>query len=65
MELLSVITCPECGFAVEETMPVDYCQFLYQCTHCQTMLRPEPGDCWVFCSYGSVSCPSKQEEDSR
>ena len=63
MQLQSVITCPECGFAREETMPVDYCQFLYQCANCKTMLRPQPGDCCVFCSYGGVKCPSKQDED--
>jgi rubredoxin len=61
MELRSVITCPKCGFAKEETMPVDSCQFLYQCTNCKTVLRPEAGDCCVFCSYGSVRCPSKQD----
>lgn len=63
MQLLSVITCPECGFVKEETMPVESCQFLYQCDNCKTVLRPLPGDCCVFCSYGSVVCPSKQEEN--
>lgn len=58
----SVITCPQCGFAKEETMPTDSCQFFYECTHCKTRLRPKAGDCCVFCSYGSVKCPSKQEE---
>jgi hypothetical protein len=28
----------------------------------RTMLRPEPGDCCVFCSYGSVPCPPVQRE---
>jgi hypothetical protein len=23
-------------------------------------LKPEPGDCCVFCSYGSVPCPPIQ-----
>jgi rubredoxin len=65
MELLSVITCPECGFAKEETMPVDSCQFLYRCTNCGKVLRPKSGDCCVFCSYGSVRCPSQQEDAHR
>ena len=60
VQLQSVITCPECSFAQEETMPTDSCQFLYQCTSCQTMLRPKQGDCCVFCSYGSVQCPPEQ-----
>ena len=62
MELQSTITCPECGFAKEETMPIETCQFLYRCTNCQKVLRPKPGDCCVFCSYSTVKCPSKQAE---
>jgi hypothetical protein len=63
MELKSVITCPECGFAREETMPLDACAFFYTCTHCGTRLRPKPGDCCVFCSYGSVPCPPIQGDE--
>jgi hypothetical protein len=60
VQLQSTITCPVCGYQEQETMPSDSCQFLYQCTRCETILRPLPGDCCVFCSYGSVRCPSKQ-----
>ncbi|MEP6987607.1 MAG: GDCCVxC domain-containing (seleno)protein [Chloroflexota bacterium] len=63
IHLQSVITCPKCGFAKEETMPTDSCQFLYRCTNCQQVLRPKQGDCCVFCSYGSVKCPSKQVDE--
>jgi hypothetical protein len=35
IQLQSVITCPECGFAKEETMPTDYCQFFYTCSQLQ------------------------------
>ena len=55
----SVIKCPFCGFEKEETMPVDACQFFYECTICKKNIRPKKGDCCVFCSYGSVKCPSK------
>jgi hypothetical protein len=58
--LRSVITCPHCGAQTEETMPVDACQFFYECTSCHAMLRPNPGDCCVFCSFGSVPCPPVQ-----
>jgi len=61
MELESVIKCPKCGFEREETMPEDSCLFFYECTNCKTLLKPKPGDCCVFCSYGTVKCPSKQE----
>lgn len=41
-------------------MPTDFCQFYDECPSCRTLLRPKPGDCCVFCSYGSVPCPSIQ-----
>lgn len=59
--LQSLLTCPNCGFQKEETMPTDACQFFYECETCHVMLRPKAGDCCVFCSFGSVKCPSKQE----
>jgi len=55
----SVLTCPRCGFAKLETMPSDACQFYYECESCKILLRPKPGDCCVFCSYGSVKCPPR------
>jgi hypothetical protein len=59
----SELGCPVCGFAKRETMPTDACQFFYECASCKTLLRPQPGDCCVFCSYGSVKCPSMQSEN--
>jgi hypothetical protein len=29
----SVLVLPVCGFAKRETMPVDACQFFYQCSN--------------------------------
>jgi hypothetical protein len=58
----STITCPHCGAAKSETMPTDTCRFFYTCTGCGATLRPKPGDCCVFCSYGSVPCPPVQTE---
>lgn len=58
--LESVLTCPECHYRRRETMPTDACMFFYKCTACGALLRPKPGDCCVFCSYGSVKCPSVQ-----
>jgi len=60
--LESLITCPQCGFEKEETMPTDACLFFYECANCKALLRPEPGDCCVFCSYGTEKCPPKQQE---
>ena len=55
--LRSELTCPHCGLAREEIMPTDACLFYYECTGCHTLLRPKPGDCCVFCSYGERPCP--------
>ena len=60
--LESVLTCPNCGFTKQEDMPTDACQFFYECGSCKTLLRPNPGDCCVFCSFGTVKCPPFQEE---
>jgi hypothetical protein len=62
MILQSVITCPNCGRSSQETMPTDACRFFYECAGCGSLLKPKPGDCCVFCSYGSVPCPPVQAE---
>ncbi|HCO82190.1 MAG TPA: hypothetical protein DIT95_01475 [Arenibacter sp.] len=59
--LISTITCPKCGHQEEVQMPTTACQFFYECENCKQTLKPNPGDCCVFCSYGTVSCPSIQE----
>lgn len=56
----STITCPDCGHEKEEKMPADACQHFYECENCHALLKPEQGDCCVFCSYGSVKCPPEQ-----
>ncbi len=60
--LQSILTCPICGHQKEEIMPTDACQFFYECEKCHTILKPKKGDCCVFCSYGTVSCPPIQKE---
>ena len=60
VELESTITCPNCGHQKKEIMPTDACQFFYECEQCKTVLKPKQGNCCVYCSYGSVKCPSIQ-----
>jgi hypothetical protein len=60
--LQSALTCPSCGTVKVETMPTDACQYFYECTGCQTLLKPKAGHCCVFCSYGSVPCPPIQAD---
>ncbi|MTI89332.1 MAG: hypothetical protein FH748_15355 [Balneolaceae bacterium] len=62
--LESIITCPNCGHESTETMPTDSCQFFWQCPNCDEMLKPNQGDCCVFCSYGDTPCPPIQQEQN-
>lgn len=64
VERRSTLTCPQCGHAAVETMPLDACQFFYDCAGCGAVLKPEPGDCCVYCSYGSVPCPPVQRGET-
>ncbi len=65
IELTSMLTCPVCGHVAAEVMPTDACIDFYDCKGCGAILKPESGDCCVFCSYGSVPCPPVQAGDSR
>jgi len=60
IRLESTLTCPSCDFSAVEIMPTNACQFFYDCKGCGELLRPKPGHCCVFCSYGSVVCPPMQ-----
>ncbi len=41
-------------------MPTDACQWFYECEQCHSVLKPLPGECCVFCSYGTQPCPPIQ-----
>lgn len=56
----SNLTCPECGSVESLEMPDDQCIFFHECAGCKTVLRPNEGDCCVFCSFGDVACPPIQ-----
>jgi hypothetical protein len=58
----STITCPQCGYSKDETMPTSACMRFYLRQRCGTRLQPKHGDCCVFCSYATVQCPPIQLE---
>jgi hypothetical protein len=60
LRLISVLTCPACGRSSKEDMPTDACIYFYECGGCGGLLKPKPGDCCVFCSYGDTPCPPVQ-----
>ncbi|MCU0325851.1 MAG: hypothetical protein MUF45_11465 [Spirosomaceae bacterium] len=61
--LQSEITCPHCNHKKAETMPIDACQYFYECENCQQILKPKSGDCCVYCTYGTFPCPPIQENN--
>ena len=66
MEIIteSIITCPQCGYQKKEVMPVNACQYFYECENCKAIIKPLPGDCCVYCSCGTVKCPPMQTNTS-
>ena len=60
VELESTLTCPNCGHQKTAFMPTDACVYFYECENCKKRLDPLPGDCCVYCSYGTVKCPPIQ-----
>ncbi len=59
-DFVAAITCPECGHRAIEEMPVNACQYFYDCRGCGIVLKPQQGDCCVYCSYGDRKCPPVQ-----
>jgi hypothetical protein len=56
----AIVRCPHCGTETPDTMPVDSCVWFWECPACLALVKPKPGDCCVFCSYGTAPCPPKQ-----
>ena len=56
----STLTCPRCGHRSRDRMPTNACAYFYDCKGCGAVLKPEPGDCCVYCSYGDTPCPPVQ-----
>ena len=56
------LTCPVCGLDTEAEMPEDACVHFFVCPGCFTRLRPNPGHCCVFCSFGDTPCPPHARE---
>ena len=61
-EEVGTLTCPGCGASAWAPMPRDACVRFLECPGCGTLIRPRPGDCCVFCSYGGVPCIPRRAE---
>ncbi len=65
MAQTTVIRCPACGVESAALMPTDACVYFWDCPACNTIVKPKPGDCCVFCSFGSSRCPPTARRHSR
>ncbi|WP_083774894.1 GDCCVxC domain-containing (seleno)protein [Neptuniibacter caesariensis] len=63
-DIESVLTCPHCGFQMLEEITTQFCQLEYECEACHKMIETPPGECCVYCVYGSVRCASSNHSDS-
>jgi hypothetical protein len=64
MQLENILKCPNCGYTEQVIMPLEYCQFFYECKACHEIMKAKQGHCCVFCSFGDVPCPSVQKSNS-
>lgn len=48
IELMSETTYIECECSKMEKIPINTCQWFYECTGCGVLLKPLEGDCCVF-----------------
>ncbi|MGR3713569.1 MAG: GDCCVxC domain-containing (seleno)protein [Shimia sp.] len=62
--LISNVTCPDCGHEEAHQMPTETCQYFMDCPACGLLMKPLPGDCCVFCSYGTTPCPPVQRGET-
>ncbi len=63
MKTQALITCPKCDKKQEARMPMNACQYFYKCISCGNIVKPNKGDCCVFCSYADTRCPSMQNKN--
>ena len=61
LKMQSTLTCPKCQHQSTEVMQENACKVFHKCEACSEMVKPKEKECCVFCSYGSVKCPSKQK----
>ena len=61
IKMQSTLTCPKCQHQSTEVMQENACKVFHKCNSCSEMVKPKEKECCVFCSYGSIKCPSKQK----
>jgi hypothetical protein len=60
--LFSTVHCPLCGHKEKIMMPRYASKSYYQCQRCKIVFEAKGDRCCIFCSYGDVQCPPRQEK---
>jgi hypothetical protein len=60
--LVCSLTCPSCAATFSTDMPETETVDELACPSCGTVVVPDPGECCVFCSHGTMPCPIAQSE---
>jgi hypothetical protein len=63
--IISTITCAGCGSTLRCKMPLHASRTHFECPHCKAVFKTGEEECCIYCSYGSVPCPSAQLNGSR
>ncbi|MCD6017379.1 MAG: hypothetical protein K0S53_500 [Bacteroidetes bacterium] len=63
LQLKSTIKCPVCKYAKVVPMLLYTRRVRYDCAECHAMLKTSVNECCVFCVYGSVPCPTTQQDN--
>lgn len=61
LNLRSIVQCPYCHFKVTERMPASQRVMEWECPACHQHVSVTEEACCIFCEYGSVPCPLKQQ----
>ena len=54
------VTCPCCGHVEWMPMEPDQSPFVLVCDQCRDVSAPPPGECCLFCAFGSCQCLPRQ-----
>lgn len=61
LKLKSTIKCPVCKYKKDVPMALYSRRVQYDCEECNARLKAK--ECCVFCTYGSIPCPDKQQDN--
>ncbi|MFH6968871.1 GDCCVxC domain-containing (seleno)protein [Flavobacterium sp. FlaQc-28] len=59
----AILQCPECDSKYTERIPLKGKILSSRCVFCSAVFEiTQPEQCCIYCAYGNVPCPEKQNE---